>query len=626
MATVLLACTLAMSHNLADPDFWGHVQYGRDALEQGLPKTISYSYTAEGYRWINHENISEYLMALGANVPGPGGMLVIKSLLALTLMLLIYWQAARQGVSATPLYITMLLVACNLMHSWSLRPQLSTYVLFTWMIALLGWCFAEWPSSWSAFRRRAGGDAFDDSAWILSRKRLVWLWLLPPMFVAWANAHGGFVAGYCMLAAYLGGRSVEMLFVFRRRAFPLVALFAGVTAAAGLATLINPYGLVLHRWLLHALGTARPEILEWRPPEFFSLVWPTWWLMAGVTIAAVIATRRPRDLTHLALLALTMWQACEHRRHIAFFAILFGFWMPIHVDSLLARLRRRPTASPAAAGLSPRKRWALVGAMSIIIGLMSVKLITRFQQIPVRLDGYPVAAFQYINDQNLQGKLVVRFKWAQYAIAAFGDEAGERPHLDVAFDGRFRTCYPQEVVDMYFDFAIGDAPAEDRHRSPKSPPIDGSRILEFKTPNLVLIDRKQLFPVSIMQQHQDTWTLLYQDSLAQLWGRRDIYDNPNHAEYSVSLEAQHRRRRTDRCCGLASTAKAPGHYFTVGYRKRVVVAQAGSALVRMPSWWHAGSENSHAGRPGTRRPDRSVAKSRRRRSRTLDPKYSHPCP
>ena len=107
----------------------------------------------------------------------------------------------------------------------------------------------------------------------------------------------------------------------------------------------------------------------------------------------------------------------------------------------------------------------------------------------------------------------------------------ERPHLKVAFDGRFRTCYPQELVDMYFDFAIGDAPPEMRFRSPDSPPVDGSRILKYKHPDLVLIDREQTYAVGIMQQHQDEWTLLYQDALAQLWGRTDKYDNPEVATY-----------------------------------------------------------------------------------------------
>jgi hypothetical protein len=34
-----------------------------------------------------------------------------------------------------------------------------------------------------------------------------------------------------------------------------------------------------------------------------------------------------------------------------------------------------------------------------------------------------------------------------------------------------------------------------------------------------------------MQQNQDTWVLLYQDAIAQVWGRRDIYDDPQLATW-----------------------------------------------------------------------------------------------
>ncbi|MCA9080011.1 MAG: hypothetical protein KDA58_05600, partial [Planctomycetaceae bacterium] len=33
------------------------------------------------------------------------------------------------------------------------------------------------------------------------------------------------------------------------------------------------------------------------------------------------------------------------------------------------------------------------------------------------------------------------------------------------------------------------------------------------------------------QTHQNEWTLLYQDSLAQVWGRRDLFDNPECPRY-----------------------------------------------------------------------------------------------
>jgi hypothetical protein len=253
-----------------------------------------------------------------------------------------------------------------------------------------------------------------------------------------------------------------------------------------------------------------------------------------VYFVALVGSRRPRDITHFAILCLTLWQACEHRRHIAFFAILFGLWMPIHVGSVWLRLRGKTEEETDTAAMSPRTRRVLAAALSLVVIGMGAALFAHNRHIPVRRDSYPVSAFEYITDQNLSGNLIVRFKWAQYAIAAFSVPSDERPHLKVAFDGRFRTCYPQELIDMYFDFAIGDAPPELRFRSPNSPPVDGSRILDYKNPDLVLIDRAQTYAVKIMEEHQDRWTLLYQDSLAQLWGRAEKYDDPDSPDY-VSL-------------------------------------------------------------------------------------------
>ena len=62
---MVLAYAVAFSPNLADADLWGHVQHGRDALQHGLSTTTTHSYTADGYRWINHENLAELILATG---------------------------------------------------------------------------------------------------------------------------------------------------------------------------------------------------------------------------------------------------------------------------------------------------------------------------------------------------------------------------------------------------------------------------------------------------------------------------------------------------------------------------------------------------------------------------------
>jgi hypothetical protein len=48
---------------------------------------------------------------------------------------------------------------------------------------------------------------------------------------------------------------------------------------------------------------------------------------------------------------------------------------------------------------------------------------------------------------------------------------------------------------------------------------------------LVLISRQQEPSVRVMQSQQGRWTLLYQDRLAQVWGRASKYDDPASSYY-----------------------------------------------------------------------------------------------
>ena len=125
--------------------------------------------------------------------------------------------------------------------------------------------------------------------------------------------------------------------------------------------------------------------------------------------------------------------------------------------------------------------------------------------------------------------MVVTFNWAQYVIDAVGAERLGQKAVQVSFDGRYRTSYSQEVADMNFDFLLGEL--EPRYRCPESPPFDDERVLEFGRPDLVLIDRYQPHSVNVMYRNRDRWTLLYQDSLAQLWGRAALFDDPQRLTY-----------------------------------------------------------------------------------------------
>ena len=105
----------------------------------------------------------------------------------------------------------------------------------------------------------------------------------------------------------------------------------------------------------------------------------------------------------------------------------------------------------------------------------------------------------------------------------------------LAVDGRFETCYPREITDICFDFWLGEPDPDQRYRSPLTPPFDPARVLEFQKPDLVLLSRAQGPSVRVIQDHTSTWVLLYQDSLAQLWGRRAKYDDAESPDFVPEL-------------------------------------------------------------------------------------------
>ncbi len=550
----LITCMMPLSGNNADADLWGHVRFGRDAMRHGLPQTTTYSFTADGFRWINHENIAELTFARVADQAGGCGLLLLKCLLGLGVMgMMLGWQL-RQRVSLITSCGLCLIVALNLHMFWQVRPQLFSYVFYALMLLLLEFCFSGWSTRWRLRSKpmtddsEASGattvDAEADSATSANVsieekidyrwKNIRCLWLAPVLFAVWTNTHGAFAAGLAIYIAYMGLRSIEAWSQWRAESYGVLRRFTMMATAAALVTFLNPYGPRLHLWLVSSLGQPRPEITEWHGPNLFS---SEWWPLLAISMmffVAVSFSRRSRDFTHVAILAATLWQTIEHQRHAPFFVLAFGFWMAPQLDSALKRLGivRENDEQESPVGWA---RFALGGAGFLAMAIISGAVIYRSTRMTVKRDEYPVSAVQYLSDENLNGRMVVTYNWAQYVLACLGERQGESGAptdasaegvsrgVTLAFDGRFRTCYPQDVVDMHFDFVLGNAPHW-RNRSPDSPAFDPANVLKHGQPELVMISRHQPHAEGVMVQHSDQWSLLYQDSLAQVWGRKSVYD------------------------------------------------------------------------------------------------------
>ena len=98
---------------------------------------------------------------------------------------------------------------------------------------------------------------------------------------------------------------------------------------------------------------------------------------------------------------------------------------------------------------------------------------------------------------------------------------------------------------MHFDFLYGTKGMQ-RHRDPSSPPIDPGLVLRHGQPNLVLLRRSGELTEKHMYENADEWSLLYQDAIAQVWGRKSVYDAVESADYlSQESRIKHDRLATD---------------------------------------------------------------------------------
>lgn len=542
---ILLIGLATITTNCADPDLWGHVQYGREVLRDGvLPRTATWSYVAENAPWVNHENIAEFLLAWTVDTFGPSGLPWMKLSLAAVMLVLMIVSARRSGAGWLATGILVLLVASNVQFHWHFRPQILTYLSLAVMLTL-------WQFTWNGLHR---GDQSSIEACV---PRLKILWLLVPLMCFWANSHGGFAAGLAIMVTHHFLTCLQVVkssgWVHKR----LLILLSLVTIAASLATLVNPYGIGLWKFMLAALELPRPEIEDWGPLELWSFEAVRFWCLISVAGLGLWINRSRRDLTQLVILGLLLWQGVSHCRHLSIFAIVCGFWIPRHLHQVLLNVESTlRKMQPNAVTLNTSPGFPGVFALLLLMALSLGKLAPLMKEVPVERSEFPVSAMQYLHDQQLHGRTLVTFNWAQYAIGCFAADNGPLQKSRVAVDGRFETCYPRVITDICFDFWLGTDDRSRRYRSPDAPEFNPHIALEFERPDLVLISRDQRPSVQIIEQHRDEWTLLYQDSLAQIWGRRCLYDDPVSPTF---VPASEREISEDRQTGTVPWPAFPQH-------------------------------------------------------------------
>jgi hypothetical protein len=421
----------------ADPDLWGYLAYGRLFAEHGAPVTHDpFAYTSTPFRWVTFEYGAHVLLWWAFHYAGAAGLIALKCVLGGAALYCLY--AAIRVTSDEPFVWvpTFLLCTSAISRFFLFRPQLFTFAFFALFVVVL-------------------------MRFVLRRDAP--LWLLPIAMLAWANTHGGFVAG-------LGALGLTILLCasenFTNHGWRVRRLAEGTgrlwmtLAACTLVTFVNPLGPTLWGYVLTELshGSNRRYIAEWRPASFSNDPWSLivlTLLTLTVLVVGLVAHRRrviagPRAgywlVSCVPLLAMSYLSV----RHVPLAAIWVG--------PVIALLGSRLTEAPSSL-VTFRRVWFLLRGFALVPVCLTFGIVYAEPAPVVRASGGvlgrtdPCGAVNFLRENHVEGNVYNPLWWGSYITWEL------YPRVQVSMDGRNISLFPDEMVveNMKFYSNVRDA-------------------------------------------------------------------------------------------------------------------------------------------------------------------------
>ncbi len=441
---------------LHDNSFMVHLRTGRLILDHGIPHHDPYSFSAAGTKWVAESWLAELLYGSVNRVAGAFGLRLFGAAMGLAIGLLLFRIALRTANDRVGAGALTLLTLAVLMNVWSERP-----LMFGILAMLVLGAVVELPDSWVGRHSMVALSA------------LMWMW---------ANSHGTFIIGFGYLAVHLLGRALEGHPPTRGR--ERVLLRGSALAAA--VIVINPYGLDLVLFPLRLLGRgeALQDVAEWQSPNFRE----AGGLLFGaflVCTLVVLARKRPgiRDvLITVTFVVLGLWAI--RNVGLAVIAIL----------PILGRLLRNDTPR-SDEGRSVHRLMVVAAVVTLfMVGLNAAG------ERDWNLRAYPVAAFEAVQQQHLEGRRIYAHDaWGGYLIATAW------PDQKVFFDDRF---------DMY--------PIEINRADTELSQVRPGWLAALDRYQIEVVMTQPTKPLAQALAEREDWIRIYADKVAAVYARRSL--------------------------------------------------------------------------------------------------------
>ncbi|MBU4561434.1 tetratricopeptide repeat protein [bacterium] len=449
ISVFLLVFNLAC-FTLRNDDFFHYLRTGQYILEtKTIPHKDIFSHTASNRPWINHGWLSGVTFYSLHHLAGLKSLILLKAFIATLAFFILFRIMRHRGVNIYPdrapfkglqpseasngVYLALgviLLAAFVVYPRLRLRPLIFSFLFLSLFYYIL-----------HSFQYR---------------KRNL-LFFLPLLMIPWANLHAGFLAGFIILFIFCFAESTKlgMKKYFNRDWGSILSgkelrLLFIITFLVILTSLVNVYGYQALSYSFQLTGKEifMERVSEWRPIDFSKIFYP-YWIMFGLTILALILSRRKIDFTDLVLFLVASCLSLSSRRHIELFVIFTSPILAKHLDIIF---KKRMTFRP--------KTWLFPASLTILILIVTWTAIHLPSQLRIKERLFPDKAVNFIEKNNLSGNLFNPSGWGGYLIWK------SYPECKVFIDGRC-LVYGERIYEEYGAIFRGESAWEnllDRYR------------------------------------------------------------------------------------------------------------------------------------------------------------------
>ena len=466
----VFACTSLSVRLLGDAGIGWHIRTGQQILaSHAVPRVDSFSSTMAGKTWFAWEWMYDVIVGALERWAGLNGVVwftavVIAGVFAWTFRLLL-----RRGTNVFVALVLLLLAASASMIHFLARPH-----VLSWLFTLV-WFWILDSSESDCLPADSAGPSVTSSAAGSWRR----LWLLPLLTLVWVNVHGGFLIGFVLLAIYWlsavwyavtlrEDKFDEFLAKLRWRT--QARRLAGVGFAAGVASLVNPYGWNLHAHIYGYLSNRflMERIDEFQSPNFHGVAERCFALLILAAIVALASRSRTLRVSEVLVILFALYSGLYASRNIPVSSLLLALIVGPLLSSMLssaiqnfaARLTSFRTSSRT---LGDRARaftermgalqsslqghlWAITAA--VFLGVIAVRGgslgANRLMDAHFDAKRFPVAAVDFLDRKPARERdpVTVPDYWGGYLIYRL------YPRTLVAVDDR-HDLYGEEFFKSY---------------------------------------------------------------------------------------------------------------------------------------------------------------------------------